>query len=124
MGMKTLFPSHEDQKWRGMNTWDEASRIIWPIRMAGELFNFIPTKDERNPRLKRTTGEKWAENLLGVRALRKDHDVRMQRYYYSQLRTDLHRRYQATKDPEERELIRENLKSLRLALRQMRKAAK
>ena len=124
MGFQTLFPSHESQKWRGMNTWDEASRLIWPIRMAAEWADFIPTKAERNPKLKQTDGEKWAENLLGVRTLRKGHDVRMQRYYYQQLRADLMRRLRATKDPEDKELIKENLKTLRLAVRKMREASK
>jgi|TARA_R100001530_G_scaffold45534_2_gene34313 hypothetical protein len=103
-------------------------KITWPIKMlaqaAGKLpgsgpLNLLPPDDLDNPK---TNIEKALTHTdLGIpfRKVRAKNEIRVAMGNHRRLMADLKARYVSENDPEERELIRENMQSISEALQRL-----
>ena len=95
---------------------EEAQRMVWPIKMGLEMSGLQPDKTMTNPYVQYTDMEKWfltqGDFGLGLRKVRRRHEVMQTYHAYQDHYSKLKRRYAGTKDQRTRDLIRENIYEL------------
>lgn len=111
------------------NSWNEARRMVWPIKlglMAMNKLGFtdmgLPTKEEASPYVNYTPMEKFIADTdwgFGIRKVRKNHEFRRAQYEYQRVLRRLKLRMAATPDTSQQDKLRENIQVITESLQSM-----
>ena len=128
-GGARLLPQGSRSGMREANTWDDARRLVWPMKLAFTTMRLmnadagIPTKEEQSPYVDYTPMERMISDTdfgLGVRKVRPGAEVRNAYYEYRALVRGLRLKAAATTDSALKEKYSENAKLLGETLRAMK----
>jgi len=111
--LRSVLPARKERQTG--NWFEEATDIIWPTKYAFQMAGYLPDMNEKNPYVQYTEMEKWISRTdfgLGVKKVRPQHEVHIAKMRYHQMLGKLKLRYAAATDPEDREMISENVTEL------------
>ena len=128
-GGARLLPQGSRSGARQSNTWDDARRLVWPMKLAFTSMRMMgldagtPTKEEQSPFVDYTMMERLISDTdfgLGIRKVRPDQEIRNAYYEYRSLVRGLRLKAAATTDSTLQDKYQKNAELLTETLRAMR----
>lgn len=119
-GARSILPQGERAGPSSGDSWNEARRIIWPIKMGLQVAGLTASREERTPHVNYTPMEKFLTNTdlgLGIRKVRPQQEMRFAHYQYQSHLRKLRLQIAATEDPRRKQRLIENAKRLGEGLR-------
>jgi hypothetical protein len=108
------------------NMWEDATRIIWPIKLMAQLAGKQPTLEEQSPYVNYTPMEKWLISNriwgLGVRKVRDRHELIRGKAAYDQLLRKIKLRMASTDDSSKKDELYKAAQTLGVGLQQLSQA--
>ena len=122
MGWQNILPQGRRTENGSPDFWSDATKIIWPIKMAAQLAGKLPSKEESSPFVSYTPMESWLTDSnfgLGLRKVRPEHELRQAQVAYAREVKSLQLKAAATQDPARRERILGHIQALSGSLQQI-----
>ena len=130
-GSPRILPQGSRSQGQVSNSWEEARKMIWPLKAAFGMMKFAngnidlanPSKDEKSPFVDYTPMESFISNTdygLGVRKVRPKHELMNAYYEMRSVHRKLKLRMAATEDESKRAKLQENAQLLSNTLQGMR----
>ena len=120
------FSVGERSSFGASNMWEDATRIIWPIKLMAQLSGKLPTDEERSPYVSYTPMEKWLiTNKIwgpGVRKVRDKHELVRGKAAYEGLMRKIKLRMASTDDSSKKDELYNAAQTLGVGLQQLSSA--
>jgi hypothetical protein len=108
------------------NMWEDATRIVWPIKLMAQLAGKQPTLEEQSPYVNYTPMEEWLITNriwgLGVRKVRDKHELVRGKAIYDSMLRKIKLRMAATDDPSKKDELYKAAQTLGVGLQQLSQA--
>lgn len=111
-----------DRDMPGKGMFEEATSLVWPIKMAMQLTGKLPSKEETTPYVQYTPFEDWLTNSVygpGARKVREKHELVRANMAYRRMLKQIQMRAAATEDPTKRTRLLTHAREMALGLRQI-----
>jgi len=111
-----------DRDMPGKGMFEEATSLVWPLKMVSQLMGKTPTKEETSPYVQYTPFEDWLTNTVygpGARKVREKHELTRANIAYRRMLKRLQMRAAATEDPVKQARLMNHAREMAGGLRQI-----
>ena len=111
-----------DRDMPGKGMFEEATNLVWPLKMVSQLMGKTPTKEEATPYVQYTGFEEWLTNTVygaGARKVRDKHELVRANMAYRRMIKQIQMRAAATEDPTKQARLLNHAREMAYGLRQM-----
>lgn len=106
----------------GKGLFEEATTLVWPLKMVSQLMGKTPSKEETTPYVQYTPFESWLTNSVygvGARKVREKHELIRAQMAYRRMVKQIQMRAAATSDATKRARLLAHAKEMAGGLRQI-----